>query len=92
LIRSRLALPQYAIRIKIGKAEASKNSKKIKILVQVNAPNKKISIKRIIEQNKNMFTSEYQAVNKATISTAVDRITKGKLRACSLSNKVKSPI
>lgn len=64
----------------IGSAEASKNSRKTKRFVQAKLPTRQISDISKSPVSKYLLTSEYHAVKSAIISTAVLRITKGRLR------------
>lgn len=64
----------------MGSADASKNSRKTKRLVQLKLPTRQISDINSSDVSRYLLTSEYQAVSKAIISTAVLSITKGRLR------------
>jgi len=64
----------------MGKAEASKNSKNKNKLVHAKLPTKHISEINSSDVSKYLSTSEYQAVNRATISTLVLKITNGRLK------------
>lgn len=66
--------------MKIGSADASKNSRNTNKLVQAKLPTRQISDIRIRDANSSLFTSEYHAVSKVTISTAVLNSTNGRLR------------
>lgn len=92
MIRSRRALPQYAIKIKIGNADASKNNKNTNKLVQLNAPTRQTSKSSIKVQNKIIFILEYHEVIKDSINTNVLKIINGRLRLLLTSNKLTNPI
>jgi hypothetical protein len=66
--------------MKIGSADASKNSKNTNRLVHAKLPTRQISEIRIRDANNILFTSEYQAVSNVIIRTAVLNSTKGKLK------------
>ena len=73
--------------MKTGIAEASKNSKKAKMLVQLNAPIKHTSINK---NNVNInweFADEYQDVSTAIIRIKILKIIKGRFKLWCNSNQ-----
>ena len=70
----------------MGIADASKNNRKVKILVQLKAPIKQISKIKTKFNNNWVLTAEYQAVKRAIIKIAILRIMKGKFKLWYSSN------
>jgi len=77
--------------MKIGKADASKNSKKINKFVQLKAPTKQISKSNIITQNNSMLTPEYHDVKTEIIKTNELKIRNGKFKLFVNSKRFISP-